>query len=436
MGRASLQKVSCPAKRLDDYFTLAPETVAKIKVLVAPLQGLRLTHINATSVGGGVAEMLRSEVALQQDTGLDSSWYVIPPDEPFFEVTKMIHNFLQGKEGDLTDRQKKIYLDYNNKLAAFLSGLKTDVLIIHDPQPAAALSFLNGLRPQFSIWRCHIDTSCPNRAVWDFLLPYLKSYNRYVFTMPEYANNAFDGDKVSFITPVIDPLSPKNLAMSKPEAKAYLKKLGIDITEPLITQVSRLDPWKDPQGVVDAYRLAKKQIPGLQLSLVANLATDDPEGVVILEQVRRHISGERGIYLFVNLEDNDRAVNAFQVGSEVILQKSIREGFGLTVTEAMWKGAVVVGGNAAGIKLQIQDGVNGFLVSSVEQAARRIVRLLNDPVLMQRISKAAHLSVKQRFLLPHKLLNYLELLNNHFYSRQENSLFPNLFQSNQTAHNS
>lgn len=413
MSSNLLQKVNCSPKRLNDYRPIAPRVVDKIHQLAKSLQGLKIAHLNATPLGGGVAEMLRCSVPLQRDIGLDSTWYVIPPKESFFEVTKEIHNFMQGKAGGLTEGQKKIYLDYNQHIAGLLAKIKADVFLIHDPQPAAALSFLNQ-RPKLSIWRCHIDTSHPNKSVWNFLMPYLKSYDHFVFTMPDYIHQDFPLEKVSFITPVIDPLSKKNKPMAKTKAKLYLKKFGIDIRKPLITQVSRYDPWKDPQGVIDAYRLAKKRIPKLQLALVAQMANDDPEGEKVYQQVKDYAQDEKDIFLLVNLPNNDRAVNAFQTASDIILQKSTREGFGLTVTEAMWKKAAVIGGNVGGIKLQIKDGVNGFLVNSSQEAAERIIHLFKNPKIKKKISQAAHDSVKSRFLMPHSLLNYLNFLKSHF----------------------
>lgn len=407
--RGTLSKIDCPPKYLGDYYPTLPEVVQQIRKLGRPLRGLRVAHVNATSLGGGVAEILRSLVPLQRDIGLDSNWYIIPPNEKFFEVTKQIHNFLQGKEGDLTDEQKKIYLDHNSEIAGLLAKLKVDFVIVHDPQPAASLIFLDGQRPPFSIWRCHIDTSQPNKAVWNFLLPYLKAYDHFVFTMPEYTNEDFSTNKVSIITPTIDPLSPKNKLHKKSWAKKYLTRFGINPQKPLITQVSRFDPWKDPWGVIDAYRIAKKEMPHLQLALVAQMASDDPEGVKIYEDVKKYAKKEEGIFLLTNLPSNDLAINAFQGGSDIILQKSTREGFGMTVTEAMWKGAVVIGGNVGGIKYQIKDGFNGFLVRSPKEAAEKINYIFKNPAVAEKISHAAHLSVKNKFLTPHKILNYLKL---------------------------
>lgn len=411
MENNTLQRVECLPKHLDDYLPLVPDVVEKIYLLAKPLQGLKVTHVNTTALGGGVAEMLRSIVPLQQDIGLNSNWYVIPPNDAFFEVTKEIHNFLQGKEGNLNHDQKKTYLEYNNFLADLLAEITCDVLIIHDPQPVAALTFLNNQKPPLAVWRCHIDTSTPNQKVWDFLLPYLKIYDHFVFTMKDFTHHNFPAGQISTIAPVIDPLATKNIAMEKEGAKYYVQRFGIDTNKPLITQVSRLDPWKDPQGVVDTYRLAKKEFPDLQLALVAQMANDDPEGEIIFQQIKKHIQDEKGIFVLVNLPNNDQAINAFQVVSDIILQKSVREGFGLTVTEAMWKKAVVIGGNVGGIKLQIEDGKNGFLVNSPKEAAEKIVYLLQNPKLKEEISQAAHESVKDKFLMPHNILNYLNLFS-------------------------
>jgi trehalose synthase len=413
MLKFKLDIVELEKKKLSDYIDLAPKETAEIRKIATKFKGLKVAHINATPVGGGVAEMLRTIVPLQRDIGLDSNWFTIPPDDRFFEVTKEIHNFMQGKEGDLSDSQKKTYLEYNKDLSLLLSALETDVLLVHDPQPAAALKF-SEKRPKLSIWRCHIDTSRPNKKVWDFLKPYLLEYDNFVFTLPEFANNEFPENSLNFITPVIDPLNVKNIAMEKSAAKKYLRKLGIDTKKPLITQVSRFDPWKDPKGVVDSFKLAKNDVKDLQLAMVAQMANDDPEGQVVYEEMKDYVKGFDDVHLFVNLTDNDKAVNAFQVGSDIVLQKSIREGFGLTVTEAMWKGAVVVGGNVGGIRLQIEDGVNGYLVNSSEEAARKIVKVLKDPGKIKEISKNAHESVKNKYLAPHKVLNYLRLFDRHF----------------------
>lgn len=408
----ALQRVNCPLSNLSKYKVFAPEVIKEITQEAKLLKGIRIVHLNATSVGGGVAEMLRSEVPLQKDIGLDSSWYIIPPNNNFFEITKKIHNLLQGKSGKLTADEKKTYIQYKKFIARSLLNLnpKPDILLVHDPQPAAAVSFLNGGRPKLALWRCHIDTSSPNKSVWQFLTPYLKFYDHFIFTSNEYIHGDFPPqNQVSFITPVIDPLSSKNKLISKDKARKYIKRFGIDLGKPLVTQVSRLDPWKDPLGVIDAYRLAKNKFPDLQLALLAQSASDDPEGKKLFIQVKNYIKEEKGIFLLLNLSDNEMAVNAFQTASDVIVQKSIREGFSLAVTEAMWKGSVVVAGNVGGIKLQIKDGLNGFLVNSPFEASCKILQVLRSPRLRKKIAKNAHESVKNQFLLPYATLSYLKL---------------------------
>lgn len=411
MNSQDLKAVVNPPKLLSEYENLVPGVIKEIREAAKDLKGLKVVHLNATALGGGVAEMLRSEVPLQKDVGLDSSWYVIPPDMEFFEVTKKIHNLLQGKPGNLSTKEKTIYIRYNEFIARALAKFrpKPDILIVHDPQIVLSASFLGGSRPKLVLWRCHIDTSTPNKAVWDFLVPYLKFYDHFIFSSKEYIHDFPPAEKLSFLTPFIDPFSPKNILMDKKKAKTYIQKFGIDPDKYLVTQISRLDPWKDPLGVIDAYRLAKKEIPDLQLALVAQSATDDPEGEKVLSCVKSYVNGEKGIFLLVNLPDNDTAINAFQTASDVILQKSLREGFGLTITEALWKGAVVVAGNVGGIKLQIKDGVNGFLVNSSFEAAQKIVYVLKSPEIREKISKNAHEFVKDKFLLPHITLNYLRL---------------------------
>jgi trehalose synthase len=410
MRKASpLIKVNCQPKKIQDYYSITPEVVEELSQRAKKLKGLKVTHLNATALGGGVAEMLRSEVPLLQDLGLESSWYIIPPSDQFFEVTKKIHNFFQGKEGELSAQEQTIYLEYNYYLAQQISKIKTDILIIHDPQPAAALTFLENRHLYKTVWRYHGDASTPNISVWNFLLPYLKIYDHYVFTVNKYTHQDFNLNQTSFIAPAIDPLSPKNILIDKAAARQYLKQFEIDINKPLITQISRLDPWKDPMGVINAYRLAQKTFPGLQLALVAQMASDDPEGAVMLDKIKKYAQNEPGIFILVNLPDNDRAINSFQTASDIVLQKSLREGFGLTVTEAMWKGATVIGGNAEGLKLQINHGVNGFLVKSSQEAGHKIIELLNQPETHQQIGEAASLTVKNRFLITHKLLHYLKL---------------------------
>lgn len=403
----SLIKVDCKKKSIKDYEGISPMEVELINKKAKDLKGLKITHINATSLGGGVAEMLRSIVPLQQDIGLESEWLIIPPDQEFFSVTKEIHNLLQGKPGKLSKKQKNIYLNYNLRISKLISRIKTDILMIHDPQPAASLSFSSFKNK--TIWRCHVDTTEPNENALSFLSPFLEIYDNTIFSSHDFIPENFSKNKVAIITPVIDPLAVKNLPISKGNARKYIQKLGINTNKPLITQISRLDPWKDQIGVIDSYRLAKKIVPNLQLALVAQFASDDPEGEIIFKEVKKYMRKEEGIFLFVNLSKNDFAVRAFQIASDIIMQKSIREGFGLTITEAMWKKKVVIAGNVGGIKNQIQNGVNGFLVDSPLEAAEKIIYALENQEIVSKISENAHLTVKNKFLLPHKILNYLNV---------------------------
>lgn len=429
MNLNGLHKISPSLRSISDYEQFNPALIREMRNTASQLKGLRVFHLNATALGGGVAEMLYGEVGLEQSLGINASWFVLPPDPVFFEITKKIHNFLQGEKGNLSMGEQMYYIEYNRVIAQSLLKLypPPDVLIIHDPQPAAAASFMGAQLPKTVIWRSHIDTSSPNPAVFKFILPFLKFYSHYIFTMPEYVHGDLPSDKISFIAPVIDPLSEKNRLMDIDRAKDHIRQFGIDMDKPLITQVSRLDPWKDPLGVIDAYRLAKKTLPDLQLVLLAQTADDDPEGRVIAGKVKEHIGGEKGIFLLTDVSDNDRTVNAFQTASDIIIQKSIREGFGLTVTEAMWKGAAVIASSAGGIKLQIKDGVSGFLVNSVEEAAEKILFVLKNPGIKKRISQKAHLSVKNNFLLPHLVLKHLKLFKRLLRKESRPIRTPNAF---------
>lgn len=423
MSYPSLRKIDCPPKSLNDYQKFTPDVIKQIYTLASSLDGLKIVHLNATAVGGGVAEMLKPEVALQNDIGLNSSLYIIPPDPHFFEITKKIHNLLQGKPGRLTTKEKRTYITYNQLIGYCLSKLESqpDIVIIHDPQPLLSISFLSGSQSHI-IWRCHLDTTSPNKNTWNFLRSYLSFYDHFIFTSPSFIQSGFPpANNISFITPVIDPLSAKNLPMTKKEAKEYIKRFGINPDKPLITQISRLDPWKDPIGAINTYCLIKRELPSLQLAMVAQSASDDPEGERIYQEVKNYIKGEKNIFLLLNLPDNEKAVNAFQTASDIILQKSIREGFGLTVTEAMWKGAIVIAGNVGGIKLQIKNGVNGFLIDNIFEASRKAIYILKHPDIKEKISKKAQNTVRENFLLPHATLSYLKLFHS-FLPLPNNSL--------------
>ena len=381
----------------------------QIERLAAPLRGRRVVHVNATPDGGGVAEILRSLVPLLQSLGLDARWYVLPPDDGFFDVTKRMHNWLQGADGRLQAGHKRTYLEHLRRIAEQTNKVKADVWVIHDPQPLPLRSLVPIEGPD--IWRCHIDCSTPNGSVAPYLRPWIRSYDLVVYSMPAYVLPGSLPGQARVVHPAIDPLSAKNRPLAPGEAQAILARLDLDPCRPLATQVSRFDPWKDPWQAIDAYRLAKRELPELQLALVGVFsADDDPEAPQVYRSVRRYAAGDPDIHLFVDpLRVGQREVNAFQSGSTVVLQRSLREGFGLTVTEAMWKGRPVIGRAVGGITVQIRDGKDGFLAETAEECAARIVQLVTNPQLAQSIGKQARRTVRSRFLLPRLLLDDLRL---------------------------
>jgi trehalose synthase len=398
---------------LDSYDSLI-EADARQEILSAAesLKGLRVVHVNATPKGGGVAEILRSLAPIMRGLGIDASWWVLEADEGFFAVTKRLHNGLQGKMTLLCREDVKCYWLHNERAASAieLAFGSPDILVVHDPQVMAVPAFLrNGTR---TVWHCHIDLTAPAEDVLARLLPLTQYYARCLVSMPEYAAAGLPLERTVAFPPAIDPFTAKNRHLPLEEARARLVGLGIDCRRPLVTQVSRFDPWKDPWGVVDAYRLAKKHVPGLQLALVGALtAVDDPEGLEVWQSVCSYAGDDPDIHIYPEPEvgGDEPTVNAFQTASNVVIQKSTREGFGLTVTEAMWKGTPVIGGDCGGIRLQIEDGVNGYLVSSTVECAERIVDLLDDPHRAKVMGVAARESVRRRFLLPRLLLDYLRL---------------------------
>ena len=390
------------------------EADARQEILSAAqsLKDLRVVHVNATPRGGGVAEILRSLVPMMRGLGIDANWWAMEADEGFFTITKGIHNGLQGKVTSLRREDIERYWFHNERAASAieLAFGSPDILVAHDPQVMAVPAFLrNGTR---SVWHCHIDLTAPAEEVQARLLPLSQLYARCVVSMPEYAAAGLPLERTVGFPPAIDPFAAKNRRLPLEEARARLVGLGIDCRRPLISQVSRFDPWKDPWGVVDAYRLAKKHVPELQLALVGALtARDDPEGVGVWQSVCSYAGDDPDIHIYAEPEvgGDDTTVNAFQRASIVVIQKSIREGFGLTVTEAMWKGTPVIGGDCGGIRAQIRDGENGFLVSDVKTCAERLLYLLTHPEEAQRLGARARESVRQRFLMPRLLADYLSL---------------------------
>lgn len=404
-----LQRVQVAAKPLSDYTHICSRDLLEdIRALAEPLRGARVAHLSATAFGGGVSEILYTLIPLMVDLGIDCEWQVIYGREEFFNVTKLLHNALQGATTELTDEQWEIWLRYNEMNARELaSGF--DICVIHDPQPAAMFA----LAPEKSkgwLWRCHIDLSTPQQAALERLLPFIRNYPQTLFHHADFVPPGMRG-KVNIVPPAIDPLAPKNMALAPSEAAYVCEQLGIDSERPLVCQVSRFDPWKDPIGVIDAYRIVKQRRPELQLALVGSMASDDPEGWELFNETLAHADGDRDIHILNNFNNVGAVeVNAFQTRAEVILQKSIREGFGLTVTEAMWKARPVIGGAVGGIPLQIEDGRSGFLVSSTAQCAQRIDTLLSQPDLGQQLGRAAKERVRERFLTPRLLRDHLRIM--------------------------
>ena len=341
------------------------------------------------------------------DVGIECEWHVIYGREEFFNATKVMHNALQGSEQDLSEEQWDTWLEYNQINAREMSE-GWDACIVHDPQPAA-LASLVGDKSRNWVWRCHIDLSTPNEATLGRLMPHLDPYPAAVFHMPQYVPGRMDG-RAHIVPPAIDPLAPKNMAFSPEDAVYICGQFGIDVDRPLLCQVSRFDPWKDPLGVIDAYRIVKQRMPEVQLALVGSMATDDPEGWDFFNATIAHADGDPDIHILNNFNNVGAIeVNAFQSQSDVVLQKSIREGFGLTVTEAIWKARPFVGGAVGGIPLQIADGETGFLVSSVEECAGRSLEILSDPGLGKKLGRAGKESVRRHFLMPRLLRDWLAL---------------------------
>jgi trehalose synthase len=404
-----MERVAVATHSLEAYRGIAADAVLdEIAAYAARLRGLRVAHLNATPSGGGVAELLKSFVPLQRGAGLDADWYVLEPDQHFFDITKKIHNTLQGQPGELTPEERRYFLAHNERTATQMAGFATDVWVIHDPQPVAVIAYRD-IHP--AIWRCHIDTSTPNPSVRDFLLPYIREYDATIFSLAQFALPGLDSAKLAVFTPAIDALVAKNAPLPRDYAKHVVRKFGPDPTRPLVTQVSRFDPWKDPVGVVEAFRLARQRVPGLQLAMVGMTAADDPESTRVYAETEAYVGADPDVFM---LTERDRVfdfeVNAFQTASDVVIQKSLREGFGLTVSEAMWKGTPVIGGNVGGIRAQIQDGLDGFLVSSVSECAERIVTLLQDHDLARRMGERGRDRVRENFLMPTLVLNYMRLI--------------------------
>jgi trehalose synthase len=383
------------------------QEVERLRRLAARLQGKRIVHVNSTRVGGGVAEILGWMVPLMNELGLQASWEVINGSPDFYRVTKAFHNGLQGRTVTLKHRDFDLHLDVNKENAQRLN-LEADIVFVHDPQPIYLPRFTPKGQVGRWIWRCHIDASRPNRGVWKHLEAAIPSFDATIFSMAAFTRPL--PRPMFVVPPSIDPLSDKNCAIPEPERLETLSRLGIDPERPMLLQVSRFDRFKDPLGVIAAYRLIKPYYPQLQLVLAGGTADDDPEGAEVLQEVQERAGDDKDLKVLLLPPDAHRTINALQRSAIVVLQKSIKEGFGLTVTEAMWKGKPVVGGACGGIILQVHDYHTGFLVYSPAGAAYRIRYLLRYAEKRRRMGRIAHEFVREHFLLTRNLRDYLSAI--------------------------
>ncbi len=396
--------------RLEDFrHIVSDDTLAEIYAKARRLYGKHIVHLNATYQGGGVAEILYSLVLLMNDVGIDAGWRILHGSQEFFEVTKSFHNALQGAKLNLSQRKKRIYLQVNENFSKF-SHLDHDCIIIHDPQPLSIIQSYRKSQPW--IWRCHIDLTNPHKELWDFLKGFLLKYDQIVVSSEKYFKDDLPVDQ-RLMLPAINPLSQKNKDISKKTMIEYITKAGIPTDKPIITQVSRLDPWKDPEGVIDVFKLVRQKVD-CRLVFCYNVASDDPEGMRMYNKVLRKANKlyKNGHIIFV-VGNNETLVNAVQRFSDVIIQKSTKEGFCLCVTEALWKGTPVVASDVGGIPSQIEDAENGFLVApkDTEGFADRIIHLLKNPDDGKAIGQKAKETVRQKFLITRLLSDYLYMLN-------------------------
>ena len=397
------------SEMIDRYAEIIGEAAMDSLVnIAARLKDRKIVHVNSTRAGGGVAEILSSMVPLSKELGLDVCWEVIEGDESFFNCTKMLHNTLQGMPGTLSGRQMDIYAETNARNAERLKDAlqDADYVFIHDPQPAALINSFPQRKGKW-IWRCHIDVSAPNKGVWQFIKNQVSGYDASIFSLPDFAQKL--PHPQFLITPSIDPLAEKNIPLERSEVEKTYEELGVPMDKPIILQVSRFDKFKDPLGVIESYRIIKEHVD-VRLVLAGGEADDDPEASEILSEVRAAVDGDEDISVLLLPSDSHREINALQTGADVVMQKSLKEGFGLTVTEAMWKKKAVIGGNVGGIRLQVINRFNGFRVRTPEGAAIRTRYLLSHPWKMEKMGRNAREYVLENFLITGHLRRYMTLL--------------------------
>ena len=384
---------------------VGPDIIEELTILASHVGDRSIKMVNSTAVGGGVAEMLHRVVPLLNELGVQVEWDVIKGDEPFFEITKAFHNALQGKDEVFSEDVFKAYLDYNEMNFKAMS-FDQDLIVIHDPQPAAMIRWMKNRKNRW-VWRCHIDLSHPNQQLWEFMQPLIERYDAAILT------SALFSPQLSIpqyrFYPAIDPLDDKNRDLKPSYVDQVFAKYGIPRDKPIVTQISRYDPWKDPVGVVQAFKLARKYVD-CRLLLVGDKAADDPESDKILAQVQAEAGDHSDIHILLFSPSIATEINAFQRGSDIVLQKSLREGFALTVSEALWKHRPVIGGEVGGIPAQIIDGHTGLLVHTVEGASLAIRSLLNQPEYASRLGENGYCRVKDEFLITKNLKRYLLLL--------------------------
>lgn len=381
------------------------EVVGELARVSDAVRHLRVQHVNSTSVGGGVAEILTRMVPLLRELGVETHWDVIKGDREFFNVTKAVHNGLHGTPVELTPAMTAAF-DRTTRMNLEEFDPWGDVIFIHDPQPVGLVSARTANRAHW-VWRCHIDVSTPDPRVWSFLEPHVKQYDAVVVSMPGFAQPL--PIPYYLVAPSIDPISDKNRELEPDAVRQVMEKYGIDPARPVVTQISRFDRLKDPIGVIEAFRLARRR-HDCQLVLAGGGADDDPEGAVVLREVREAAGRDPDIHVLELPVFSDLEINALVRGSTVVLQKSLREGFGLTVAEAMWKRKPVIGSAVGGILSTVLHGITGFLVHSPEGAARRIGELLMNPDLRQRLGENGHQHVLANFLTTRHVRDYLLLL--------------------------
>ncbi len=378
------------------------ETVDRILQEAAPLKGRHIVHINSTHYGGGVAEMLNSLVPLMNDIGINAGWRVMKGTPEFFFVTKKFHNALQGERIDPKFSRKRVYLQVNKTFAKISHLEKHSCVIVHDVQPLPFINFEK--KKQQWVWRCHIDLSNPDPHTYNYLKRFIAKYDAAIISNEKFHHPK---NRCFIIHPSIDPLTPKNKEMKEKTIKRILSRRGIDLDKPLVTQVSRFDKWKDPAGVLHGYKNVKKKCD-CRLVLLGSMADDDPEGPEIFKQVNEESKRMKDVIVLA--EYNDYLVNALQRASSVIVQKSLKEGFGLTVSEALWKDTAVIGSNAGGIPLQIVDGKTGFIVKSQRSYEKKLHWLLKNPKEAEEMGMRGHEFVKDNFLITRHLLDYISML--------------------------